>query len=384
MNRLFFIALLLTASGSISAQQIPLYNLYYYNPMMYNPAMAGTGNKANSFLSHRIQWENIASAPQTTLFSIDAPLKNKKMGFGASLLNHSSGFIHQTGVNAFYSHRVDISENSNLNFGFSIGVFDNQIDFSQAIVKDADDPFLLTGLQRKTALDAKAGLIYILKKTEIGFSSPQLLDNSLKYANNSNSSAYHRSKNYLFSVKQTFYLDKENNISVFPLLIMRLEKNVPFQYDVNAVINWKDAAWFGAFYQSDFSAGANVRIKILDALSAGYCYSIPVNSFGATSGSSHEILIGYTFNIPNKKENDNINQKQQEDILSLSSKLQAIEEAIKKNNESETQNLKDQINALNLQLEHLKKENADSSSALKLQIALLEEKVNLLVKLIGN
>lgn len=384
MKKYFFIILFTAFTGGLFAQQVPLFSQYYFNPLLYNPAMAGTGEKANAFLSHRNQWKNMSAAPQITTFTFDGPLKNKKIGLGAGFRSHSSGFIRETGVTTYYSYRVDISASSHMDFGLAAGVSDNRVDFSQAVVKDADDPFLLDGIQEKTSVVADAGIMYILKKTEIGLAASRLMGNSLEYANNNYSSAYQVSRNYLFSAKQTFYIDKENDISVFPLIIMRYTGNVPIQFDINAVVNWKGTAWLGIFYQSNYSAGANARFRIHDAVSIGYSYSMLTNSLGTSTGPSHEIMLGYSFNVPNKKEDDRIIQKQQQEIESISNKLQAVTDSLKKSHEAEAQDLKNQISALNLRIEQLKKDASDSSATLKLQITVLEEKLALLTKLIGN
>ena len=45
----------------------------------------------------------------------------------------------------------------------------NKIDFSKAVVRDGDDPFLYTEAQSKAAFSADFGLAYTWKKLEIGF-----------------------------------------------------------------------------------------------------------------------------------------------------------------------------------------------------------------------
>lgn len=380
MKRYIFIAALIISGSLVNAQQIPLSGFYYYNPLSYNPALAGTGEKPNLFLSHRNQWKNIPGSPQSTTFTFDGPLRNKKIGLGADIQNRSAGFMSRTGLNTYYSYRVDVSATSNINFGMAIGVVNHRIDFAQAVVKDGDDPFLLDGLQQKTLLDANAGVAYILQGTEIGFAVPQLLENSVKYASNNENAKYQVSRNYLFSVKQKIFIDKANNIAVFPLAVIRFSKNIPLQYDLNAVLNWKEFACLGVFYQSDYAVGVNGRVKIHDALSIGYSYSSLTSSLGTYAGAGHEIMLGYSFNIPNKKESDRIAEKQRQDLEALSTKVLALEEQQK----SGKADLQKEISALSQQLEQLKKETADATGALKMQIALLQERVELLVKLVGE
>ncbi len=384
MKKYLYTILIITLPSLLKAQQIPLYAQYDHDPLLYNPAMAGVGDLTNVFLSHRNQWRNIPGAPQTTMLSVDGPLKNRKVGLGGSLYNYSMGFIKRQGLNAIYSYAIELSEKSNLRFGLGLGIASSQIDFSQVMVKDLDDPYVLSGEQRKTVLDGSAGFMYIYQRTQVGLSVFQLFGNKIEYLNNNSNSTFQLSRNYLLSVKQTFMFDKEDKYTFSPLVMVRVGGGSPALFEMNLIGGWKETVWLGINYRNNYSLGMNVRMKVHDVLSLGYAFNSLLNDLGTSIGASHEIMLGYSFNAGAKKNNDKKIEMLQQDLMSLSGRIKAFEDSIQKKNAAEVQSLKKDIESLNQEIADLKKSAADSTAALKLQIALLEEKVKTLVDLIGK
>lgn len=384
MKKIFSIVVLILFAHCVKAQQIPLYSLYDHDPLLYNPAMAGSGELSNVFLSHRNQWKNIPGSPQTTLLSFDGPLKNNKIGLGGSMYNYTMGFIKRQGLNAIYSYRAELSEKGHLHFGVSLGITSNQIDFSQVMVKDLDDPYVLSGDQRKTVLDGNAGLMYIYERTQVGLSAFQLFGNKLEYLNNNSSSVYQLSRNYLVSAKQTFMLDKDKKYTLSPLIMARMGAGAPMLLDANLIGGWKEVAWVGISYRSNYSLGMNIRMGVHEALNIGYAFNTLLNHLGTYTGASHEIMLGYSFKGGVKKTNEKKIENIQQEVITISDRIKMVEDSLKKRSSAENQALKDEIVKLNLEIEKLKKSSGESTAALKLQIALLEEKVKTLLELIGK
>lgn len=265
--------------------------------------MTGSGDRANAFLIHRAQWTGIPGAPVTSALTLDGSLKNKKAGLGISLSDDVKGITERIGAHLSYSYRIKVSENNKLLFGVSFGVIDHRIDFSKTIVKTQDDLFLFNVDQRKTSIDANAGLTFLSGNLELGFAIPQLMANSIQYTNTEDSRIfYNLSRHYMASAKYTFDINKEKNISCYPLILMRAVSNTPLQYDINAVLNWKNIGWIAASYRSNYAIGVNVGIRLNNKINAGYAYDIIKSSFGAYSGISHEIMFGYAFGSSRKDE----------------------------------------------------------------------------------
>ena len=324
MKKPFLIAILLLSFADILySQQIPLYSQYYFNPFVYNPAMTGSGDKANAFLINRSQWTDIPGAPVTRALTLDGPIKAKKVGLGIGLFNDATGFIEKMGVYASYSYRVAFSDAHNLLFGLSLGALDSRIDFSKVVVRDTKDQFLLNQDQRKTTVDANFGLMYLWKSLEFGIAIPQIIGNSLEYTNLNNDSRtfYDLSRHYQASVKYTFDINAEKNISAYPLILMRYTPGAPIQYDINGVFNWQNIGWLAVSYRSDYAVGLNARLKIHKSISVGYAYDYIISSIGTYAGTSHEFMLGYTFDVSGVKKSKDITGKQPEDITNRINEL---------------------------------------------------------------
>ncbi|MFH1319640.1 MAG: PorP/SprF family type IX secretion system membrane protein [Bacteroidota bacterium] len=299
---LFTVIMWMLLTDMLFSQQIPLYSQYYFNPFIYNPSMTGSDDQVNAFLIYRSQWADMPGGPVTTALTLDGPVKEKKIGLGLSLFDDRTGYTERIALYGSFAYRVNLFLNSKLSFGLSFGALENRIDFSEVVVKDQNDPSLFDQYEKKAVIDGNFGVSYLLKNFELGFAIPQIMANSLKYEGNNSRIFYELSRHYLASVKYTFNINKEKNISFYPLILMRSVSGAPLQYDVNAVFNWKNIGWLGVCYKSNYAISCNARIKIANKLSIGYAYDIITSSINSYAGTSHEILLGYTFGDSGKKE----------------------------------------------------------------------------------
>lgn len=303
MKKILFAGMMIILpAGLLYGQQIPLYSQYYFNPFIYNPAMTGSEDQVNAFLIYRSQWTDMPGHPETKIVTLDGPVKKKKIGLGFSIFDDRTGYTERIGGYGSFSYRVKISGNSSLLLGLSFGALQNRIDFTEVVFRDSDDPSLLIQQQKKAAIDANFGVAFLLKNFEVGFAIPQIMANSLKYENDNARTFYELSRHYLGSVKYTFNINKEKGISFYPLILTRIVPGAPLQYDINGVLNWKNTAWLGISYRSNYAISSSARIKIANRISLGYTYDIITSSINSYAGTSHEITLSYTFGDGGSKE----------------------------------------------------------------------------------
>ncbi|TND07185.1 MAG: hypothetical protein FD123_3330 [Bacteroidetes bacterium] len=289
------IALVLGISGSLSAQQLPLYSQYYFNPFVSNPSMTGISDETNAYLVHRAQWTGIPGAPVTNAFTVDGSIKDKNMGLGFMVFNDVQDINERLGLYASYAYRLKIDDNNRVLLGLSMGFLDNRIDFSKAVVTDNTDPMLFSAIQRKSALDATFGAIYEWKKLRAGFAIPQIFGQHVKYDGLDALAYYQLARHYQGSVQYNFMLSETAELSLEPLAMVRWVPNTPVQYDINAILNWKNIGWLGLSYRSNYAVGTNLRVKLFNSLSAGYAYDVIITPLRTSGGVSHEFMLGYTF-----------------------------------------------------------------------------------------
>lgn len=284
-----------TAIGA-GAQQLPLYSQYYFNPFIVNPSMTGISDETNAYLIHRSQWTGIPGSPVTNAFTLDGAIKDKNMGLGFTVFNDVQDISERLGLYASYAYRLKIDDDNRVLFGLSMGFLDNRIDFSKAVVSDMSDPMLFSTMQRKSTLDANFGVTYEWTKLRVGISVPQLFGQHVAFSNNTDPRFYYQlNRHYQGTAQYKFTLSEAQELSLEPLVMVRWVPHAPFQYDVNAILNWKDMGWFGVSYRSNYAVGLNARVKLFGSLSAGYAYDIILTPLKTSGGVSHEFLLGYTF-----------------------------------------------------------------------------------------
>jgi type IX secretion system PorP/SprF family membrane protein len=295
-NSIIKFILLLSAVPAI-AQQLPLSSQYYTNQFVTNPALTGTKENVNAFLTHRSQWTGVAGAPQTSYLTVDGPIQAKNVGLGLNLYSDVTDITSRIGAFANYSYRLKLSEeDNNLYFGIALGVINNKIDFSRAIVRDKDDPNIpQSGSQNQAIFSSDFGIAWRWKKLEIGAAVPQFLGSKIKYNTvDGKSSNFNLERSYQGSLKYVIDIVKEKEITIYPLLMARYYENSILQYDANLVLDWKKIGWIGATYHSTNAVAVSAGIRYKN-LSIGYAYDFGMSKIKSYTGNSSELLLGFSF-----------------------------------------------------------------------------------------
>jgi len=368
MRSCYCIFIFVLLVGGARAQQVGMYNHYFFNPVVYNPAFAGSGEDVRATLISRAQWAGFRNAPQLNMFVLDGPLKEKKIGLGLLLLSDRRGINRRTGGNVSYSYSLNFSEEARLMLGISAGVINHSIDFSEAVAEDYSDPTLFFSAQQRTVIDGNAGLAFIWKGLEFGVAAPQLFENKINYPDNTGTrTSYAQKRHYMGSLKYKFNLSEEKGISLAPQALVRIVPNTPFQFDGNLNLEWKDKFWVGATYKSSYAVSANAGLYLHRKFCVGYSYEFITSNIGTYSGLSHELMMSFKFGggkeekqpkeevLPDEK---SVNAGLRVDSLQevLSESQEKIKELNKKLNEQskKQQQTQEQVEALEKKI----KENA--------------------------
>lgn len=313
MSKKLNILLFVLLSGILYSQQIVMFNHYFYKPMSYNPAYTGSSDAPNLMLINHTQWTGFKGRPQYNILTFDGNLINKNTGLGISIISDKKGVNSRIGGNISYSYKLKIKEKIHLLLGISLGAINQSIDFSKATIENYNDPSLFSNSQSKTTFDANAGLAFIYKTFEFGFSAPQIANNKINYiSNNDTRTFYTQSRHYLSSIKYKFLASKEKEISITPQALVRYVPNAPIQYDANVNLDWQNKIWVGATYKKDYAIGLNLGVVLYKKLTIGYSYDYILGSLNKYGGLSHEILLNFTF-IKKKKETVKLTTEQSED-----------------------------------------------------------------------
>jgi len=93
------LAVMLFAYLKSNAQTEPMYSQYMFNMLGVNPAYAGSREASSFNFFQRSQWIELQGAPQTTSFSFDQSILNKRAGWGIQFYDDKIGVEKADGIN---------------------------------------------------------------------------------------------------------------------------------------------------------------------------------------------------------------------------------------------------------------------------------------------
>lgn len=281
--------------GSVSfGQQLPMGSHYFVNPFTINPAYTGQAEQTNIFMSHRSQFTGLAGSPQTTFVTIDGPLNVRPVGLGLKASFDVTNILSSTSIAGNYSYSVQFGGGHSLTFGLAAGIIDQTINYNQAIVRDVDDPTIFENKVHRAVFNADAGLLYQFKDLEVGFAVPQLLGNKARFRTDQGAMNYFNlERHYVASARYFFDVWKQQQLTVYPMVVVRAVSGAPVQFDASVVADWKQYGWLALNYRHGYavSVSAGVRYK---CLSIGYAHDFGITNVRSYIGSTHELLLSYS------------------------------------------------------------------------------------------
>lgn len=124
--------------------QVGSYSQFFNNPILHNPAFAGSDIGMRVRLNYRDQWRNLPSNYNNYVFSFDVAERNIPGSGGIGLIVQSDfdgiGNIKTTSASFLNSVRIRISENFFTHVGLSASLVNKSVDWSGFVFGDQLDP----------------------------------------------------------------------------------------------------------------------------------------------------------------------------------------------------------------------------------------------------
>lgn len=282
------------AAGCLStlalAQQDPQFSQNMFNKLWVNPATAGHNDAICATLLYRAQWVSFDGAPKTGVLGIDAPLFNNKLGLGLSINTDEIGFEKSLTAKLAAAYRMDVG-NGKLSLGADFGLLQNTIDGKfTAPDGTANDPAIPQNSVSGSVFDMGAGLYYQSDKLYVGASSSHLLESSVDLDKFSKEYKRH----YYGMIGYTFELSP--TVALKPMIFVKnVTDNTTIDVNVNAHFNNK--FWAGLSWRNEDAVVAMIGITLIENLRLGYSYDFTTSGLKDYSDGSHEIMLGYCFNV---------------------------------------------------------------------------------------
>jgi len=305
--KLVFFLFFLSAFTSVPGQSIPdstgislgypVYSQYLQNGLLINPAYAGSRGSLSAFLSYRMQWMGIADAPVFQSISLNAPMKNDKVGLGIMAQFMKFGVTKSQSIYASYAYHIKL-EKGKLSFGLKAGFDRSNSDYSGIKTTVPNDP-VFNGNDKPYFLpNAGAGVYYFSDKLFGGVSVPSFLS----YRKNSSTNsveAYHSFNNYdlIFSAGGLITFSQAFKFKPSVLIDYSLESTKGLtQFDINGNFIIGDLIWVGGSWRTSEEVVVGIlQVQLNPQLMFGFSYDYPVGRMNSYSHGSSEFIFRYEF-----------------------------------------------------------------------------------------
>ena len=296
MRRIFKIVVLLTVTLNSFGQFDPTTSLYLLNPMLINPAYAGSREALSLSTFYNKKWTGIDGSPTTVTFAADVPLSDQKLGLGLILVNDKIGVTKENQFVTNYSFRIFLGENI-LSFGLGAGVVLTNTAFSNLVAIDPGDEVFLADSRVFTVPNFNFGVYYSTPIWYAGISVPRLLNYSFDYTKNKYViDNYFSMYSYMFNTGANFIPSR--NFGFHPSILVRYS-SIPatskVQYDINALFSFMEKFRVGSSYRNNRSVAALLQFQPTRQLNIGYSYDFEVSKLGRYSNGSHMIMLRFDF-----------------------------------------------------------------------------------------
>ena len=297
------ILLLLISVGSVFSQFDAQLSQYMFHISSYNPAAVGEGNMIQITGQHRIQWIGIPNAGQTTVFSINAPLKiaNSSNGVGFTFLNDKVGqFINQS-AHLQYAFKKRLGTGM-LSIGADVGFVSLGFNNGDSIqdpkhnipIGDyhniSEDPEIPKSSVVGMSFDMNVGLFYSTPTYYAGLSYLHLNNPTVNWGDKSE-----------FKEFGTLFLTGGYNLILAnpkyvlkPSTLFKTDYS-SWQLDLSSRLEYDNKYWGGLSYRVQDAVVVLAGINIAGGLSIGYSYDLPTSQIITVSSGSHEIIVMYSF-----------------------------------------------------------------------------------------
>ncbi|WP_439182921.1 PorP/SprF family type IX secretion system membrane protein [Carboxylicivirga taeanensis] len=311
-RRIVFFLLFCVASLSWG-QQYPQFSQNMFNHLTVNPGFAGTSEMMNLTLGNRQQWMGgfkpeggSSMAPSTTVFGVDTEvnLLGWNSGVGLSIMNDEIGALSTIYMSAVYSKRWE-TDYGKLGVGLSLGLINQGIKGSELYTMPQDIQDMIGGGfhseesfpdDEGVAFDAGIGAFLEHKTYYMGISVAHLNQPKPKFKETYTS---YFDRTVFITGGYRFQLKKSPIVLVPSIFLKTNMSSYQIDWNINGIL--KDKYWGGITFRMQDAIVLLGGVELNNGLRIGYSYDISISQLGGARNGSHEIMLGYQFDLSIEK-----------------------------------------------------------------------------------
>lgn len=270
-------------------QQPQVYNQFFMNPYIYNPAYAGVEGHAAIFVMYRDQWTQIESAPKISHASFHVPLEGG-IALGGAAFNISQGLLNTSAAKVSASYLINIDRTHFLRFGMSLGAGINSVNLNE-LADAAGDPAIAGFLDKSTFFLGDFGFTYHFGHFNVGMALSNLFSYNPITQKEVSEITFSPTDNMLFKMNYRGHIS--DDFAIEPHLIYRYSSVIPNQYEGTLIAHLYHIVWVGASYRQDAGIIGLAGAKVKEKIGIGFAYELGNGNISSQLGPTLEVNIGY-------------------------------------------------------------------------------------------
>lgn len=311
MARRIVFFLLFCIASLTWGQQYPQFSQNMFNQLTVNPGYAGTNEMMNLTLGNRQQWmggfkadDGSSLAPSTTVFGVDTEINilGWNSGIGLTIMNDEIGAFNTLYMSAIYAKRWE-TDYGKLGVGLSLGLINQGIKGSILHTKPGesesggyhgeDEQFTD---EQGMAFDAGFGAFLDNKSYYLGISVAHMNQPKPKFKDTYTS---YLDRTVFITGGYRISLKKRPIILVPSIFLKSNMSSYQIDWNINGIL--KDKYWGGLTYRMQDAIVMLGGVELNNGLRIGYSYDISISELRGTRSGSHEIMLGYQFDLSIEK-----------------------------------------------------------------------------------
>jgi type IX secretion system PorP/SprF family membrane protein len=301
------------------------FSQFYNNPLVLNPAFAGSTHQTRGILHQRLQWMGLDAQFRTSSISLDHFFAKQKSGIGLLLLHDVQGqsYISNSTIQLNYAYELSISKKLSLRAGINAAYQSRSLNYQ---VLSFPDQYNNSGLvsttsaenniqNKKNILDINTGLLLYSNHFWISLAVDHITQPNTSFLNEKNNLPIKTgiAGGYRFSLTQ----DSKAKRWLIPTFYYKSQGKSD-QLDIGTYLlydSWMTGVWYRGipFKKYDQMQNNESMVVLLGykykSWSLAYSYDITVSTLNnARSGGSHEISLTYLHTF-SKQQNKKILKK---------------------------------------------------------------------------
>jgi len=322
-----FCVSMLAISNPLKAQQDPYTTHYAFNRMLYNPALAGSGNKfCVSALSHYqylgyedrtlefypdAQNPNPSATksvgPKTQMFSFSAPV-TQYGGLGIGFINDKLGYESSTHMKIDAAGIIPLRSGAKFSVGFEMNMLQKGLNGTKLKPLAPNDPSIPSSNVTATHSIFGAGAYYMdpmanaISTRNLWVGASVLNLNNPTYTFGSSATVYHTPVKHYYVMGGIDILNFMGKPDLIFHPSVMIKHNTVTQLDLTALVEYQQKLWGGVAYRTTADAlsimmGYSGFRGQLNGLRIGYSYDLTMTRILTVSSGTHELQLNYCFEI---------------------------------------------------------------------------------------